>query len=156
MTFANFALAGCVLLSMLSAAAAQNRMPPIPKEKMTDAQKKAADELAAGPRGAGALGGPFVPLLRSPEFMNRLQKTGEYVRFQNSIGQKLTEFVILLTARQWTQQYEFDAHQPLALKAGVKQELHHRNRGGTPPRREWPRTKRRRTIFAPNCARTKA
>ena len=123
MTFANFALAGCVLLSMLSAAAAQNRMPPIPKEKWTDAQKKAADELAAGPRGAGAVAGPFVPLLRSPEFMNRLQKTGEYVRFQNSIGQKLTEFVILLTARQWTQQYEFDAHQPLALKAGVKQEF---------------------------------
>jgi 4-carboxymuconolactone decarboxylase len=123
MTLANVALAGCMLLSMLSAAAAQDRMPPIPKEKMTEAQKKAADELAAGPRGAASLAGPFVPLLRSPEYMSRLQKTGEYVRFQNSIGQKLTEFVILLTARQWTQQYEYDAHQPTALKAGVKQEF---------------------------------
>jgi 4-carboxymuconolactone decarboxylase len=123
MTLANFALAGCMLLSMLSAAAAQDRMPPIPKDKMTEAQKKAADELAAGPRGAGSMAGPFVALLRSPEYMSRLQKTGEYVRFQNSIGQKLTEFVILLTARQWTQQYEYDAHQPTALKAGVKQEF---------------------------------
>jgi len=123
MTLANFALAGCILLSMISAAAAQDRMPPIPKDKMTEAQKKAADELAAGPRGAGSMAGPFVPLLRSPEYMSRLQKTGEYVRFQNSIGQKLTEFVILLTARQWTQQYEYDAHQPTALKAGVKQEF---------------------------------
>ena len=56
-------------------------MPPIPRDKMTDAQKKAADELVAGPR--GALAGPFGPLLRSPEFMSRLQETGEYLRFSN-------------------------------------------------------------------------
>jgi 4-carboxymuconolactone decarboxylase len=31
--------------------------------------------------------------------------------------------VSLLTARQWTQQYEYDAHQPLALKAGLNQEI---------------------------------
>jgi 4-carboxymuconolactone decarboxylase len=77
--------------------------------------------LVAGPR--RVLTGPFIPLLRSPELLTRLQKTGEYLRFQNSIGPKLTEFVILLTARQWTQQYEFDTHVPLALKAGVKSEL---------------------------------
>jgi 4-carboxymuconolactone decarboxylase len=101
--------------------AAQDRMPPIPKDKMTEAQKKAADELTSGRR--GALIGPFHPLLRSPEFMSRLQKTGEYLRFSNSIGPKLTELVILLTARDWTQQFEFNAHQPLGLKAGLKQEL---------------------------------
>lgn len=120
MNFANFALTACACLSIVASAAAQDRMPPIPMDKMTDAQKKAAEELVAGPR--GALGGPFVPLLRSPEFMSRLQKMGEYLRFENSLGRKLTEFVILLTARQWTQQYEYDAHVPLALKAGVKPE----------------------------------
>jgi 4-carboxymuconolactone decarboxylase len=118
--FANFALTACACLSIVASAAAQDRMPPIPMDKMTDAQKKTAEELVAGPR--GALGGPFVPLLRSPEFMSRLQKMGEYLRFENSLGRKLTEFVILLTARQWTQQYEYDAHVPLALKAGVKPE----------------------------------
>lgn len=121
MTLAKCAVAACIVFAFLGTAAAQDRMPPIPKEKMTDAQKKAADELIAGPRGAVA--GPFVPLLRSPELMSRLQKTGEYLRFQNSIGQKLTEFVILMTARQWTQQYEYSAHAPLAVKAGVKPEF---------------------------------
>ena len=121
MTFASCAFAVCVVFSFLGTAAAQDRMPPIPKDKMTDAQKKAADELVAGPRGAVA--GPFVPLLRSPELMSRLQKTGEYLRFQNSIGQKLTEFVILMTARQWTQQYEYNVHAPLAIKLGVKPEF---------------------------------
>jgi 4-carboxymuconolactone decarboxylase len=110
-------------LLIVGAAAAQDRMPPIPKDKMTEAQKKAFDEVTSGPRGAGGAEGPFVPLLRSPEFMSVLQKTGEYVRFHNSIGPKLTEFVILLTARQWTQQYEYDAHQVNGLKAGVKQEM---------------------------------
>ena len=43
-------LCGAILLSMT--AAAQDRMPPIPADKMTEAQKKAAAELAAGPRGA--------------------------------------------------------------------------------------------------------
>jgi 4-carboxymuconolactone decarboxylase len=117
---ANVTLAFCAVFSILGAAAAQDRMPPIPKDKLTGAQQKAADELIAGPR--GALAGPFVPLLRSPELMSRLQKTGEYLRYQNSIGTKLTEFIILLTARQWTQQYEFDVHAPLAVKAGVTPE----------------------------------
>jgi 4-carboxymuconolactone decarboxylase len=117
---ANVTLAFCAVFSILGTAVAQDRMPPIPNDKMTSAQKKAADELVAGPR--GALAGPFVPLLRSPELMSRLQKTGEYLRFDNSIGTKLTEFIILLTARQWTQQYEFDTHASLAVKAGVKQE----------------------------------
>jgi 4-carboxymuconolactone decarboxylase len=119
---ATFALEACILLLVVGTAAAQDRMPPVPKDKMTEAQKKAYEEVTSGPRGAGGAEGPFVPLLRSPELMSRLQKTGEYVRFHNSIGTKLTEFVILLTARQWTQQYEYDAHQPLALKAGLKQE----------------------------------
>jgi 4-carboxymuconolactone decarboxylase len=106
----------------MGAAAAQDRMPPVPKDKMTEAQKKAFDEVTSGPRGAGGAEGPFVPLLRSPELMSRLQMTGEYLRFHNTIGPKLTEFVILLTARQWTQQYEYDVHQVNGAKAGLKQE----------------------------------
>lgn len=122
MLLAKYAVVICLaMFSVLGMTVAQDRMPPIPKEKMTDAQKKAASELIAGPR--GGLTGPFVPLLRSPELMSRLQKTGEYLRFHNSMGEKLTEFVILITARQWTQQHEYYVHMPLALKAGVKPEL---------------------------------
>ncbi|MGZ6292865.1 MAG: carboxymuconolactone decarboxylase family protein, partial [Syntrophales bacterium] len=51
-------------------------MPAIPLEKMTDLQKKYADEIIKGPR--GALYGPFVPLIRSPELMDRAQRVGEY------------------------------------------------------------------------------
>jgi 4-carboxymuconolactone decarboxylase len=120
-SFAKFAVVACALYSVLGSAAAQDRMPPIPTDKMTDGQKKAAEEVVAGPR--GALVGPFIPLLRSPEFMSRLQKTGAYLRFNSSLPPKISEFVILLTSRQWTQQFEWDAHLPLALKAGVQPEV---------------------------------
>jgi 4-carboxymuconolactone decarboxylase len=120
-SFAKYAVAVCVLFSFSGSARAQDRMPPIPAGKMTDAQKKVAEELVAGPR--GALVGPFIPLLRSPEFMSRLQKTGAYLRFGSSLPPKVNEFVILLTSRQWTQQFEWDAHIPLALKAGVQPEV---------------------------------
>lgn len=120
-------LAGTSLIGLgLPAAAAaaettQDRMPPIPVDKMTDEQKKAAQELLSGPR--KAVDGPFVPLLRSPEFMNRLQKTGEYLRFNTKLGPGISEFIILITARHWTQQFEWDTHVGIASKAGVKPEI---------------------------------
>ena len=100
---------------------AQDRMPAIPLEKMTDLQKKYAEEIIKGPR--GALYGPFVPLIRSPELMDRAQRVGEYLRYKSAIGTKLSELVILITARQWTQQVEWAIHEPIAIKSGIKGEI---------------------------------
>ena len=94
-----------------------DRMPPIPRERMTEAQRAAADELIAGPR--KGVKGPFVPLLRSPELMARLQKVGEYLRFGSALPQRLSEFATLLVARHWTQQFEWAVHVPLAIAAGT-------------------------------------
>ena len=97
------------------------RMPALPLEAMDAAQRAAAQELIAGPR--GAVLGPFIPLLRSPELMNRLQKVGEYIRFQSSLEPRINEWLMLIVSRQWTQQFEWCTHYPLALKAGIRQEL---------------------------------
>ncbi len=94
-------------------------MPAIPADKLTPEQKKVLDIVTGPPRGPAAAGGPFVPLLRSPELMNRLQAVGAYVRFNNSLPKKLVEIAALMTARQFTQQYEWDGNYPLALKAGL-------------------------------------
>ncbi len=95
-----------------------DRMPDIPRDKMTAEQKEVYDEVAAGPR--GAVYGPFVPLLRSPELMRRLQKTGEYLRYRSELLPRLSELAILLIARQWTQQFEWHHHHPIALERGLK------------------------------------
>lgn len=94
-----------------------DRLPPIPPEKMTEAQKKASAEFAAG-RGY-AVRGPFAPLLRSPEVMLRAKAMGDYLRFKSSIPPRLNEFAIIITARQWGQNYEWQAHRPLAEQAGL-------------------------------------
>jgi 4-carboxymuconolactone decarboxylase len=102
-------------------ALAQDRMPPIPPQKMTDAQRTASNELQDA-RGY-ALRGPWHPLLRSPDLMTRVLELSDYLRFNSALPPRLSEFVILMTAREWTQQYEWQAHHPLALKGGLKPEI---------------------------------
>jgi 4-carboxymuconolactone decarboxylase len=94
-----------------------DRMPPLATEKMNDAQKEAAAELIAGPR--KGVFGPFIPLMRSPELMDRLGRVGEYLRFHNTNPTKLNEFAILIASRHTTNQFEWAIHHPLAIKAGI-------------------------------------
>jgi 4-carboxymuconolactone decarboxylase len=97
------------------------RMPALTPERMSEAQRKAAAELIAGPR-KGVVG-PFIALLRSPALMDRLGRVGEYLRFENALPPRLVEFTILLTARHVTNQFEWILHHPLAVKAGIPGEV---------------------------------
>jgi 4-carboxymuconolactone decarboxylase len=97
-----------------------DRMPPLSPAQMTPEQQQAAAELAAGPR--KGVFGPFIPLMRSPELMDRLQKVGEYLRFRSSLEPRLNEFAMMVVSRAWTQQFEWAVHYPLALKAGLARE----------------------------------
>ena len=110
-----------IVLAGPVSAAAQDRMPPIPPQKMTDAQRKAASELQEA-RGY-ALRGPWHPLLRSPDLMGRVLELSDYLRFNSALPPRLSEFAILITAREWTQQYEWQAHYDLAIKGGLKPEI---------------------------------
>jgi 4-carboxymuconolactone decarboxylase len=102
-------------------AAAQDRMPPIPADRLTDAQTRAIDEFRAARK--TELSGPFWPLLRSPEVMNRARAMGDYLRFNSVLPPRLSEFAIIITARQWTQDYEWDVHAPLAERGGLKRSI---------------------------------
>src|SRR5690349_9538301 len=106
-------------------------MPAIPPEQWTPAQRAAADEITAGRRG-GVIG-PFVAALRSPECMRRLQHLGAYLRYDSSIEPRLRELVILLTARKYTQGFEWVTHEPLAREAGLSPALIDAVRRGTAP-----------------------
>ncbi len=98
-----------------------DRMPPIPADKLTPEQKKASDDFAAERK--TPVFGPFVPLLRSPEVMLRARAMGDYLRYKSVLPPQLNEFAILITARRWTQEYEWAVHQPIAVKAGLKTEI---------------------------------
>ena len=113
--------AAAIEASGMQPAVASDRLPPIPVSQMTESQAKAVAEFRVIRKGA-EVSGPFFPLLRSPELMVRTSALGEYLRYRSALPPRLSEFVILLTAREWGQQYEWNAHHPLALKAGVSVE----------------------------------
>ena len=108
--------------------AAPQRFKQIPPEKLTPEQRTLADGVRSGPRSAiknssaatpGPLGGPFNVWLRSPDIGNVIQSLGAAIRFRSSLPSKLNELAIIVTARQWTAQYEWHAHRRLAVEAGL-------------------------------------
>ena len=107
----------CVLFAGSAVALTGERMAPIPLEKMSEAQRKIANDIMSGPR--GGMRGPFNAWLRSPELADRLQKVGEYIRFNSSLDKRVNEMAIIMTAQAWGSQYEWYAHAPQALKAGL-------------------------------------
>lgn len=98
----------------------RDRFPPLRRDELTAEQRRAADALVSGRR--GALFGPFVPLLRSPELLNRAQRLGEYLRYECAVPVRLRELAILVTARHFRQAYEWSVHAPAATQAGVAAE----------------------------------
>jgi 4-carboxymuconolactone decarboxylase len=94
-----------------------NRFKPLTYDAMTPAQKAMVEHLIAGPR--GGVNGPFNVLLRSPEIGDSGQEFGASTRFKSSLPQRLYELAILVTARHWTAQYEWQAHHRSALQAGL-------------------------------------
>jgi len=110
------------------AAADNRRFKLIPLEQLTPEQRALSDAIKSGPRaklassGAskpGPLGGPFNVWLRSPGIGDLVQKLGEEIRFRSTLTGKLNELAILITARNWTSQYEWVAHHKLALEGGL-------------------------------------
>src|SRR5258707_10974706 len=95
------------------------RFAPLQAEELTPAQKAWADMIAAPPRNAKFVNPPYRAYIRNPDLANRLSALSDYLRWNTSLPPRLSELAILITARQWTAQYEWYAHYPLALKGGL-------------------------------------
>ena len=123
-------IAACLLWAVAASsvpALAQDRMPEIPASQWTDAQKKAVDAFVKSrgnsPGHTAKAPGPFVPLLRDPELMIPAEAMISYLQFKTVLPPKLHQFVILITAREWTQHTEWNSHVGIAQKAGLEPEV---------------------------------
>ncbi len=110
-----------LMLTGSQAVSAQTRLPIIPIDQYTPEQVKAAQEFELVRKRAPW--GPFAMLMYSPELMNNARSMGDYLRYKSSIPNMLSEFAILITAREWSQDYEWSIHYPIAIKAGLKIEI---------------------------------
>ena len=111
-----------ILVGALIGVSAQDRMPPIPPDKMTDAQKKAVTEYKEL-RGADLTGPPWSVILRVPDLVVPSLQMRLHNQKNSSLGPRLTEFAILIAARQWTNNYEWNAHATAAERAGLSQPI---------------------------------
>src|SRR5687768_18539099 len=89
---------------MSSSLPAQERLGPVPADKMTP-EHRAAKDAFKKERGMDVFG-PFQPLLWSPELMLRTSAVGDYLRYQSVFPPQLSEFVILVTSRLWSRSEE--------------------------------------------------
>ena len=101
---------------------------------MTPPQKAWADAIAVPPRNAKFGNPPYRAYIRNPDLAPRLSALSDYLRWNTSLPPRLSELAILITARQWTAQYEWFAHYPLALKGGLDRQGRGRDRGRQAPR----------------------
>ncbi|MGV3492233.1 MAG: carboxymuconolactone decarboxylase family protein [Ramlibacter sp.] len=113
------------------AEAAAERLPLPADAAMTPAQRDAAQALIAGPR--KGVYGPFLPLLRSPALLDRVARTGEYLRFESVLDARVRELATCAVARHVSNQFEWVMHAPLAVKAGVSAEAIEALRQGARP-----------------------
>ncbi len=108
------------------------RLPEPDPATLTAEQKAIFDDIASSPR--GGVRGPFKVLIYSPGLCDRVQKLGAFVRYDCSVPQKLRELAILITARHLNAEYEWFAHEPHALKAGLGQDIIEAIRTGKRPK----------------------
>jgi 4-carboxymuconolactone decarboxylase len=93
------------------------RIPELGTDQMSSQQLRVHNEILAGPR--GSLQGPFHAWLYSPELADPAQKLGEFCRFSSALPKHLSELAILVIARYWCAQFEWYAHAPMAVSAGI-------------------------------------
>ncbi|CAE6701722.1 hypothetical protein R70006_00765 [Paraburkholderia domus] len=107
------------------------RISPIDPDRLDPEQRAVYDSIASGPR--KGVRGPLAVWLHRPQLADRAQALGRYCRYDSSIAPRLSELAILLMGRHWLAEYEWAAHKPFALEAGLSLEVIDTIRDGREP-----------------------
>jgi 4-carboxymuconolactone decarboxylase len=107
------------------------RFPQLTVDQLDHVQKRVATRIMQV--SSAGLGGPYSILLRSPVLAERYLGMTDYLRFETSLPHRLNELAILIEARLWDAQYEWWAHYPIALKAGLSKAVADDIRDGRRP-----------------------
>jgi 4-carboxymuconolactone decarboxylase len=94
-----------------------SRLPELDPAKFSPEQKKVHEAILAGPR--GKVVGPLKVWLNNPGLAEHAQALGAYARFNSSLPPRLSELAICVTGAFWKANFEWYAHAPLAIKAGI-------------------------------------
>ena len=107
------------------------RIPLFPLDDMNEEQRRVYDAVVRGPR--GVVVGPLRAALHRPELAERWSQFGEILRYRTSLPPRLSELAVIVTARHWTAQIEWQQHSAAALKGGLSPEVIEAVRNGRRP-----------------------
>jgi 4-carboxymuconolactone decarboxylase len=88
---------------------------------MNDEQRKVYEAIIAGPR--GRVVGPLGAWLHNPGLADPAQRLGAYCRFGSSLPKRLSELAIITVGAFWQARFEWFAHAPMALEAGISADV---------------------------------
>jgi 4-carboxymuconolactone decarboxylase len=108
------------------------RTPELVYAELDAEQRRVYDAIIAGPR--GQVQGPLKVWLQSADLADRAQALGAFCRFGTSLPPRLSELAIITTGAHWRAGFEWFAHAPLAIKAGVDPDAVEAIRTGKPPK----------------------
>lgn len=108
-----------------------NRLGPVDPTTLSDAQRAVYDAIASGPR--KGVRGPLAIWLHRPDLAQAAQALGQYCRYDSSVPARLSELAILLLGRHWLAEYEWAAHRPFAIEAGLHDDVIDAIRDGREP-----------------------
>src|SRR3954468_12277349 len=94
-----------------------SRLPELDPERFSPEQKQVHEAILKGPR--GKVVGPLKVRLNNPGLAQHAQALGAYPRFNSSLAPRLSELAICITGAFWKANFEWYAHAPLAIKAGI-------------------------------------
>jgi len=95
-----------------------NRLPAIQRDSLDDTGKKLYDT-----RGPVDSFGPGAIRLYSLPVSEYMGSVNDFLRHKASLDPRLVELAILVTARESDSEYEWTAHEPQGLKAGLQPEI---------------------------------
>ena len=101
----------------------RNRLPALKRDGLDPQGRGLYDAIVGDSRRLTGLQGPGGIRLHSPQSGEFVRRLNTYLRFESALGARTVELAIVVTAREFDSQFEWSAHEPAALRAGVSQEL---------------------------------
>lgn len=96
----------------------ESRFQPVDPKDYSPEQRRLAETLTAGPR--GAVRGPYVPLIRSPDLADRMRHLGDFIRFEGVLPPRLKEILVFTVGRRWSVDFMFAVHRQAAAGHGIE------------------------------------
>jgi 4-carboxymuconolactone decarboxylase len=100
-----------------------NRLPPIARERLDEAGQAVYDAVVTDSHSLVGLRGPAGIQLHSPRYYPLQRAVNQFLRFGSGLDRRLSELLILVTAREMESPFEWRAHEIAAAREGLEPEI---------------------------------